>query len=471
MTKLYVSLFSLALFLYNLFPSWMLPMQNEALRLPIPRLLIFIIIGGYAVTNTKSLITLIEKLCRDKFVRYILYFTIFEIIALFFILLFQKQFKYTFLLSILMRMSGSLLIVFLGVYIGIKKDINFLIKFIFYLLISIYLYGLFDFFIYFFHINQAESILKFFMNARNSEKIILLGFLPRIQAGFEEAAYYSYFVILTLPLTYYFYKSNYKILKNKYLSLVLKKCMPLLAWLTLILSQSPIYCIFAVIISLVYYLIRQKTTLQNKMIKFTGCILIFILLLFAFCSINFGNSFLGRIQNVISNFGSFKLLVIVEPSLATRICSYVNMFCLFLKHPILGCGTGNLSNVLTAQFQHSPLPITPEIYIKSIVGDAKLLNASVLFSTLAEQGIIGTLLYYIAFISLITRSFKYDKLYSSYQKEFIIHLRYVLIVFLAFSFYESFSYFQIIWLISAFLLSIFYQTKNIMRQQNENYNS
>jgi hypothetical protein len=359
---------------------------------------------------------------------------------------------------------------FLGFYISSKKDITFLIKYVFWIIFAIYLYGVIDFFSYFFHIIPLENILKFFMNERSNEKVILLGKIPRIQAGFSEAAYYAYFVLLSLPLTYYFSKTKIKLFKKPMLNLVLKKSILPLAWVTLIFSQSPIYVVFAILVHIVYSLVCWKIPIKKKLLYIFWGSSIFLSSFYIFLHINFNGLFLERVQNVLVNLTSFQNLIYVEPSLATRLCSYINLFIIFLHHPIFGCGTGNLLQTLAVQFHNSPVPITYEIYIKVIAnrGESTFINNSLFFSTLAEQGISGFYFYFIAFIFLIKQSYRYEKFYTIYQKLFIVHMRYVLIIFLATSIYESFQYVQFIWLVAPFLVGIFYQTKNKCEVYDEN---
>ena len=179
----------------------------------------------------------------------------------------------------------------------------------------------------------------------------------------------------------------------------------------------------ATILTVILFLILYKETVKKFFIQF-----LFILVLIVYClfNIDLSDTYLSRIVNVLTQIHSFEDFIQVESSLATRIVSYVNLICIFLKHPIFGVGLGNAGHALATQFLQSPLPLTPEIEyryaIRVPLTGKILLNANYYYVFLAENGgvLFGLIAYY--FYKLMKCSSKLTVLYKKQGNLFLSSL-------------------------------------------------
>lgn len=148
------------------------------------------------------------------------------------------------------------------------------------------------------------------------------------------------------------------------------------------------------------------------------------------------------------------------------------MLYIFFKYPLLGCGTGELQNALIYQFLHSPIILTPEIASK-ILSDYPGINPSVFFGILAEQGFIGLILYFLIIFFTIKKSINISKYLSHQIANFIIGLVHVMCIFIILSFYDSYVYTPILWLIIGIIYGFAnkYNRTTMKGKPNENINS
>lgn len=391
-------------------------------------------------------IKLILKYKASKF--FLLYFG-FTLITTFLYILTGKS-SISSLLGIFMRFLLLTLPFFISfMFINrIKNKKAF--KLIYIILMFIILFGIFDFIAFYFDCDILRNFFNFFVNRRLimrnllELKAVSNGF-PRIQSVFEEPCHIAYFITTMLPLIYKISFSKFSICNNKYLNRIIKISTPILAWLVLLGTQSPIYIIVAIIVSIIYFLILRnfkiKFNIGTFAIIFALLFITFLFLRFLLTSTLFENSILQRLQTFLKAFGDIDLLILAEQSLGRRLIDIINMLVIFLKNPIFGCGVGNLSKELTIQLLKSPVVLVPEVieaYKSTIL---YLPTPNIFFSTLAETGIIGTLLLYSAFISVYKSIAKILPYTYGIEHCFVFGLKHFILLYIILSCYDSQLYF------------------------------
>lgn len=224
----------------------------------------------------------------------------------------------------------------------------------------------------------------------------------RLDNLFEEPSFYAKFLFILLPMVYSVALNKIQIYSNKILNSIIKRTIIPFTWISLILTLSPIYCLFSIIITLIYF----SKSIFKLIKKYFIMIIIFIFIVINIVTnIDFSQTFLSRIINVLINIHSFEDFIIIEPSLATRIVNYINSFCIFLKHPFIGVGLGNLGKHLIYQLQQSPVPLTPEIqlHLQQTLVSASInkfhFNYGFIYAFPAENGILALILYLYFFFS------------------------------------------------------------------------
>ena len=131
---------------------------------------------------------------------------------------------------------------------------------------------------------------------------------------------------------------------------------------------------------------------------------------------------------------NFELFINVEPSLASRVISYINQYILFFKHPITGIGFFNRGWLLIQQIQNSPVPLTYEIQ-NNLINAVYTINVNMTTGTqfAYQTGFIGLFLYILFMIKNIKFLDKCKLFFNSYILDFINGLRQTLIAILIFS--------------------------------------
>lgn len=295
--------------------------------------------------------------------------------------------------------------------------------------------------------------------------------LPRLDALMEEPAYYASFLYVFMPLCYSCKDNSFKIFKNIYLNKLIKNTIVPFAWLSLILTFSPIYLILTIIITVIYYFKKIKYLVRKYYIFIFS--ILFIMSFFAI-KVDLSDTYISRIINVLINIHSFEDFIVIEPSLATRICSFANTICVFFKHIVTGVGIGNLASSMYYQYQHSPLPLTPEIIERNSILAIKkeaFFNQSYIYAFLAENGVIifGILVYFYYkifkhFLVINVHYSRFPNFYTFWTKG----LLFTLIALLIGSFYSSsmlgVEYYLII---SLMIIFIYLYKKNIRNIRKE----
>ena len=248
-----------------------------------------------------------------------------------------SRYLYYMILYLLINMVLPLL---LPTIIFYKKSIvqNF-IKIFFIALTIIFILGIINFIATLFSINILNKIFSFIVNQRELRGVYYSVGI-RAQSVFAEPGWFAGFICFNLPIIYSTINSKYKIFNNTIINLAIKKIMIPLVWINIILTKSPIWLIFCLLITILYNI----KNIKNFLLKYFHKILIlivFISILVSHLSVN--NTYLNRIQNTVQPLSKldYNTFSIVEPSLASRITSYYNSLRLFLDYPITGIGLGN----------------------------------------------------------------------------------------------------------------------------------
>ena len=261
---------------------------------------------------------------------------------------------------------------------------------------------------------------------------------------------------------------------------LIKKTLIPLAWLNILFTFSPIWLIFCLLQIIIIF--RKKITQSILNIKFFGyastillSLSLIIFMIFKLSNIKLEYNQIERITKTIISMASFETFVIVEPSLASRIVSYINLIRLFLDNWPLGVGLNNSRSLIIDIFQTSPVPMTMENLnnYKNALNTGKMqINSSILYLLLAETGVIGTFLFYL-FIYKNIKYIKYIncKLDNSIITIFSKGIEGSLFAFLVYTIYDGLIANPYIWFMFGMVISYYsyyinicYLQKNIKRE-------
>lgn len=286
----------------------------------------------------------------------------------------------------------------LGVYL--KINIKNLTKLFYLCIFLIFIIAIIEYFVKNFNIVPIYKILDFLSNQRYSMYGYMhdgLGDTLRCRALFAEPSELGQFIFITMPFVINFKYIKEPIIKNNIIRFITKKSILFIMIIALIMTESPIYFILCLIELLILHLITYR--------KYLGVILFFSFIVLSVGAIilnsdtNISDTFLNRIIITKDCLGSFDNLVVYEPSLASRISSYATQLVIFKQHFVFGVGfwnvCGYLGNKLLAI---SPLPLTQELIMgyfrkSDVVG----VNFSLIYTSMAEFGLVGIFFYIIYF--------------------------------------------------------------------------
>ncbi len=266
-----------------------------------------------------------------------------------------------------------------------------------------------------FDIEIINGFFQIFANSRalvhelrniNSPDCDYIAFnLPRLDGFFEEPSFYARFVFIFLPLIYSVKKLNIKYTRSRLINAFISNTAVPFAWLSLILTQSPIYLVLCGIFTFFYHI---KPILRFAKRYSIALLLCACAVLSALSRINFEDTYISRILNVVSSVNSIDALIEIEGSLGTRLVNFYNTLCVFLKHPF-GVGMGNVSAYLFPQMFESKLPLTPEIQANmlwSVQNNQPFPHNTALVYYLLASGGIFVFLYFVYFHIKIFKSIK-----------------------------------------------------------------
>ena len=302
----------------------------------------------------------------------------------------------------------------MGYYLYVIKKYISYDRFIKFFLVAFWINLILGFISYlgsFFQLDIINNIFDFFANSRilsyqnkgvlsQTSNFFAFG-LPRLDNLQQEPSFYGKFLYVFLPFVYAFSLNKLKLYNNNLLNCIIKKTLIPFTWISIILTFSPIYLILSSLITIIYFFDAIWKIIKKYNI---ALLIVFCGFLTVILNLDLSGTYLERIINVLTQIKTFDDFILVEPSLATRIVSYINQFCIFLKHPFTGIGAGNISIALLQQFPNSPVSLTADIIrslnytigygLNSLIGT----NSSFVYTFLAENGIfIFSILVYFYF--------------------------------------------------------------------------
>ncbi len=349
--------------------------------------------------------------------------------------------------------------------ISLKKIIKFII-------IGIYLTCIYGLLIYLvngvFHLSFLDPINNIILNRRT----LALGnnlVFSRVYSVFEEPGHFGGFLCVNLPIIYKVVLSKYKIVNNKFLNKVLKKTYIPILVLTIILVQSPIWFILFVISTVFYF--KNKLKIQN--LKNLIVIFIFAIFVTLSCvviqSVDVSKTFLNRISNTYEAVNSLNKLVYTEPSLATRIISYLIRVKIFTINPIAGVGYKNGEYHAISAITNSNLPLTVELnhnFEQALSTGHFQMSGAIFWNALSDTGIIGTILFYMFLIFNLIMLNKLGRFMpDSIEKDFGIGLKYTILSIMLYSIYDIRSNFVYFWFIFGLTLCFIMHVKYLSAVQ------
>lgn len=385
-----------------LLPSFCFIIGSQFIPVYIPAILcIFFIL---AIFYNKQLVSNSLYFYKKTPFKYLVIFFIWSIITIIFSILKGKFFIGGFITGTLGGLICSVMLPCMLTLFIVPKYIklNTLIKFLYFFFWFVFLLGILDFIIFYFNIPFLKEAITIFSNKRllmydvTDITRVLAGNLPRARSIFDEPSYLGYFIFVASPIVYELTLNKFRIFKNNYLNLLIKRTIIPFMWISLILTQSPIFLIFNIAFSSFYFLIIRKG--YKRIVKHflpisISLILISTTAIYFINKIDFSTTYLNRIILVVQNIKSFEDFIMVEPSLGTRIIIMINAIQMGLNNILFGVGYGNMSYLIANQLSQSTLPLTEEL--QRFVFFDKTNPASTLFIKIfSETGIIGVSIFY-----------------------------------------------------------------------------
>ena len=448
-----------------LLPSFCFIIGSQFIPVYIPAILciFFILLILY---NKRLIRNFLYFYKRTPFKGLVLFF-LWSIITIIFSIVKGKFFIGGFITSTLGGLICSVMLPFWLTLFVIPKYINIktFTKFLYFFFWFVFLLGILDFIIFYFNIPILKETITIFSNKRllvydvTDITRVFVGNFPRARSIFDEPSYLGYFIFVVSPIVYEWTLNEFKIFKNKYLNLLIKKTIIPFMWLSLILTQSPIFLIFNIIFSSFYFLVIRKgyKELVKHFLPISISLIFLSTIIISFISkIDFSTTYLNRIILVIQNIKSFEDFIMVEPSLGTRIIIMINALQMGLNNILFGVGYGNMPYLMANQLSLSTLPLTGEL--QNFIFSGRTNPPSTIFIKIfSETGILGVSIFYYF-------------LYNIYQKLDIkrnyldnIHINNGLLLFIITYFLSSFYSSNLnqpyIFIIIGFIITIIYKIK------------
>ena len=391
-----------------------------------------------------QIIKCLKNLYRQKTGKFLLFFILWVFVSIVFSLP-QGTFVFkSFITNFLGNFFNSILLplILSFVTICIIRSYSKVKNIFFWIFLIILGLGIIEYFGIRYDILAVKKIFSTLVNRGSliidTEKAFFVAFQkPRISSLFREPGEYAGFLVVTSPLFFYFYQTKFKIVKNKIFDICLKSLLLILFILSLIFTQSPINLVFFGIISIPYILncikylyLKYRKIFVYIVVSILFPILIFIIILFSKVDIN--ESYLIRIATVLNNIKSINNLVIVESSLATRICVHEAQIRMGIDYPLFGVGYANMDSGWASYALNLPHNITPEVYHHAMENQQKG-GSAFIWKIFAETGYLGVCFLYLFWFTLLYDAYKIAS--RSKEKEFILALANSCLVYVLFSFY------------------------------------
>lgn len=444
-------------------PSFCFIIGSQFIPVYIPAILCMFFI--LAIFYHKQLISNALYFYKKTPFKYLVIFFIWSIITIIFSILKGNFFIGGFITGTLGGLICSVVLPCLFTLFITPKYINtkIFIKFLYFFFWFVFLLGILDFIIFYFNIPVLKEVITIFSNKRllmydvTEITRVFVGNLPRARAIFDEPSFLGYFTFVVSPIVYEWTLNKFRMFKNNYLNLLIKRTIIPFMWLSLILTQSPIFLIFNIAFSSFYFLIIRKS--YKKIVKHFVPISIFLTFTVAIAipfisKIDFSTTYLNRIILVVQNIKSFEDFIMVEPSLGTRIIVMINAIQMGLNNILFGVGYGNMSYLIANQLAQSKLPLTQELqnFVLLNMTTPPTMISTKIFS---ETGAIGIILFYYFLYDIYKKLNVIKKGYIN--KSFIINgLQLFIVILFCSSFYGSILHQPYIFIIIGFIITIIY---------------
>ena len=306
----------------------------------------------------------------------------------------------------------------LGLFLKVKM--KSIIKMLYFIIYFVSLVAVIQYLSFILNLSFINVIIGFFTNLRayvyNSDTGQEA---MRVFSIFGEASTVGQFVFITLPFAVNIDRIKEKIFANKYIDKIIKLTILPFSLLAVIFTKSPIYLILCFGALFVLEVIKyRKLIKKHLLIALPSLIILGVTFvgIMAVVSGSMADTFLTRISTTVANMGSMEGLVTEEASLATRIIAYYWQFLAFTQNIFFGCGLNNVETFLNVINVHTMtnMPMTPEnIKMVYIVQEVIGVNRSLVWSFLAEFGLVGTGLYFIFFFKNLSVAKKLKNIFTS----------------------------------------------------------
>lgn len=337
-------------------------------------------------------------------------------------------------------------------------------KFLYVLIFIVIILGLIEYIGLTFEISFIKDFFSLIVNrssiVMDKERIFAIAFSNyRISSVFREPGEYAGFLIVTLPIAYYFWKSKIAIFKYKVVNVFFRNLFFIFYLLSIVLTQSPINLVFFLLISLAYFAFKFRTLIL-KNIKRIICFIVLLfsfglISLFYFSSLDIENTYLSRINTTLKNISSISGLIYAEQSLGTRICVYEAQIRMGIDRPFFGVGYANTDSKWSDYVLKLPHFITPEVERYALAGKQKG-GSAYLWKVISETGFVGAFFLYAFWLCFILYAYKMLK--YSFEKSFIRAFLYSTMVYVVFSFYLMFQPIFCVWV--GILMGLVYNCYN-----------
>lgn len=433
--------------------------------------IILLIVAGYIIINIifpphRMLLFLKNAVKNTKSVRYLLLFTITLFISFIFNILSGRICLVNFLIGgfcgYILHFICSLII---GMYIAYKSNSKTLVKSLILLLIIIIYSGLIEFILYKFSLPYFG-----FINSLCSSKDAYMRYkwanFPRIQSFFAEPSHYGWFLCCNIPIAFQLKNYKDKIFKNKHIDIIVKNSLFPLLLLSLVFTQSIINLIFGIIITIIYKLLISKKSFKTILNFFITILILAIIIVLILNQVDIEHTFLVRAINSIPSLFDINKLMVIEPSLSTRLLSYANMFLIFISNPLFGICPGNLKLYFIKQLAITKTPLTPELYkLLSLTNTPQGINPSIFFKVIAETGILGIFFLILLLFSFYLTCSKLINIISNDIKAYFIGLKGVLVVYCCLMFYDSNLYNHYFWILFGTIVGTYLKQKALFKHK------
>lgn len=297
-----------------------------------------------------------------------------------------------------------ILICYLVTYFIFKRIFRVLtiIKVIYSIIYIILILGCLDFIAYNFDVSFLKSFLRLF----NTTSILVMGAsefikssvngIYRVQSVYFEPGFYAEHLFILLPFVYTFSTIKKRIFKYKLVDTFVRVTYIPLFWINVILTQSPIWLCFSLLLTIyMYRALIIKFLIQKFYYIMTFFISVTLLFILIFSKINLEETYLYRIFKVVSNITDINMLIASEQSLGTRLSCIINLVDIGKQTPIFGIGHSNIKPFMVAQIQNnkSKVFVTQEMYYCILVKEKPSFQDPFLINFFVRYGFIGLFLF------------------------------------------------------------------------------